>query len=85
MVASLDFGELNITSQEDDILDEDEALAGELVNIQVHAIVPKEPNFIGLWEREEGGGEGIGNTRKIYKREYDFNLKQSFTCTSKSE
>ena len=28
MIASLDFGELNITSQEDDILDEDEALAG---------------------------------------------------------
>ena len=28
MIASLDFGDLNITSQEDDILDEDEALAG---------------------------------------------------------
>ena len=28
IVADLDFGELNITSQEDDILDEDEALAG---------------------------------------------------------
>ena len=29
MIASLDFGDLNITSQEDDILDEDEALAGK--------------------------------------------------------
>jgi hypothetical protein len=29
VIASLDFGDLNITSQEDDILDEDEALAGK--------------------------------------------------------
>ena len=36
MLASLDFGELNITSQEDDILDEDEALAGVKSNNYVH-------------------------------------------------
>ena len=43
MIASLDFGDLNITSQEDDILDEDEALAGNscIKGLKPHILASK--------------------------------------------